>query len=218
MPTEEKGAMMIFEQIDVGGDRNFAYLVGDEQTRHAAIIDPGDGPELVVRRAGLLGVEIRFVLNTHGHHDHTGGNSAVQRLTGARLAAFAGGDLPLKDGDVLRLGELDIKTLHTPGHTTDSVCFLAGENLATGDTLFVGKIGGTHDRESAVLEYRALHEKICTLPPETRVWPGHNYGTHPSSTVGEELRTNPFLLCPDFESFLDLKDNWAEYKRIHGIG
>lgn len=208
---------MIFEQIAVGGDRNFAYLVGDERTRQAALIDPGSGPELAVRRSGLLGVEIRFVLHTHGHQDHTGGNLAVQQLTGARLAAFAGGDLPLQDGDLLHLGELDIKTLHTPGHTTDSVCFLAGENLVTGDTLFVGKIGGTHDRESAFLEYRALKEKICTLPPETRVWPGHDYGTRPSSTVGEELRTNPFLLCPDFESFFDLKNNWAEYKRVHGI-
>lgn len=208
---------MIFEQIAVGGDRNFAYLVGDGQTRQAAAIDPGNGPELLVRRAGSLGVEIRFVLNTHGHLDHTGGNLAVQQLTGARLAAFAGGDMPLRDGDFLRLGELKIETVHTPGHTTDSVCFLAAENLVTGDTLFVGKVGGTYDRESALLEYRALKERICTLPPETRVWPGHDYGIRPSSTVGEELRTNPFLLCPDFESFFDLKNNWAEYKRIHGI-
>lgn len=209
---------MIFEQIAVGGDRNFAYLVGDQGTREVAAIDPGSGPELVVRRSGLLGVKVRFVLNTHGHQDHTGGNLVVQRLTGAKLAAFAGGDLPLQDGDLLHLGDLRIKTLHTPGHTADSVCFLAGENLVTGDTLFVGKIGGTHDRESALQEYRALHEKICTLPPGTGVWPGHDYGTRPSSTVGEELRTNPFLLCPDFESFFDLKNNWAEYKRIHGIG
>lgn len=208
---------MIFEQIAVGGDRNFAYLVGDEHAHEAVVIDPGGGPEVLVGRAGLLGVEIRFVLNTHGHPDHTNGNVALQRRTGARLVAFAAGDLPIRDGDLLRCGAVDIRILHTPGHTADSICLLAGDNLVTGDTLFVGKVGGTPDAEAARIEYDSLRRKICSLPPETRVWPGHDYGVRPSSTVGDELRTNPFLLCPDFESFLDLKNNWAEYKRIHGI-
>jgi hydroxyacylglutathione hydrolase len=208
---------MILEQITIAPDRNFAYLLADERTREAAIVDPGAEPELVLRRAALLGLQIRFVLNTHGHRDHSGGNLVVQQHTGAKLAAFAGGDVPLQDGDQLHLGELAIVTLHTPGHTLDSVCFLAATDIFTGDTLFVGKVGGTSDRESALLEYRALKEKICALPPETRIWPGHDYGIRPSSTVGDELRTNPFLLCPDFASFLDLKNNWAEYKRVHGI-
>ncbi len=89
--------------------------------------------------------------------------------------------------------------------------------LITGDTLFVGKVGGTHDADSARLEYDSLRGKICSLPPETEVWPGHDYGVRPSSTIGDELRENPFLLRATFESFLDLKSNWAEYKRIHGI-
>ncbi len=208
---------MIFEQISVGGDRNLAYLVGHEASGQAAVVDPGSEPERVVRRAAELGLKICFVLNTHGHSDHTHGNGVVQRRTGARIAAFAAGDVPLRDGDRLRLGELEIETVHTPGHTVDSVCYRIGENLVTGDTLFVGKVGGTHDRESALSEYRALKERIGLLPPQTKVWPGHDYGTRPSSTVGEELASNPFLLCPDFESFLELKNNWAEYKRIHGI-
>jgi hydroxyacylglutathione hydrolase len=208
---------MIFEQIAIGGDRNFAYLVGDERTREVAVIDPGHGPELLVSRAASLGVEIRLVLNTHGHSDHTAGNHALVQRTGARLAAFGSGDPPLQDGGVLRLGTIEMRILHTPGHTFDSICFLTGDNLVTGDTLFVGKIGGTPDAESARVEYDSLHQKICALPPETKVWPGHDYGLRPSSTIGDELRTNPFLLCPDFESFLDLKTNWIEYKRTHGI-
>lgn len=208
---------MIFEQIPVGGDRNFSYLIGDEESREAAIVDPGHSPEKLVGRAQHLGLRVVYVLNTHGHADHTGGNDAVLRKTGARLAAFARGDLPVRDGDVLRLGSVEIRVLHTPGHTTDSVCLLAGGKLVTGDTLFVGKIGGTHDETSARAEHESVWKKLCTLPLETEVWPGHDYGVRPSSTIGEELRSNPFLLQPTFEEFLHLKNTWAEYKRQHGI-
>jgi hydroxyacylglutathione hydrolase len=213
----ERGTVMIFQQVAIGGDRNFGYLVADELSRQAAVIDPGNGPDLLVERARLLGLAIRLILNTHSHSDHTAGNPAVARATGARLAAFGTGDVPLRDGELLRLGDLPIRALHTPGHTVDSVCFHIGDELVTGDTLFVGKIGGTSDEESALLEFRSLREKICTLPPATRVWPGHDYGTRSSSTIADELLTNPFLLCPDFTSFLDLKCNWTEYKRTHGI-
>jgi hydroxyacylglutathione hydrolase len=208
---------MIFEQILCGGDRNFAYLVGDEESREAVLIDPGYGPEMLVERIQRLGLHLVWILNTHGHHDHTGGNEAVRRLTQARVAAFGCGDVPLKDGDRLPVGRREILTLHTPGHTRDSVCFLVEGKLVTGDTLFVGKIGGTPDVASARLEFDSLHQKIVTLPPQTEVWPGHDYGVRPRSTIGDETRENPFLLRETFEAFLDLKDNWAEYKRLHGI-
>lgn len=208
---------MIFEQIAVGGDRNFAYLVGDPESREAALVDPAHDPEGVVQRARALGLNVTWVLNTHGHSDHTGGNDIAIGLTGARLAAYGRGDVPLRDGDALPLGSLRIQTLHTPGHTPDSVCFLVAGQLITGDTLFVGKIGGTSTEEEARAEYDSLHGKIKPLPPETVIWPGHDYGIRPSSTVAEEWMGNPFLLQPDFAAFLDLKRNWAEYKRTHGI-
>jgi len=208
---------MILEQIPIPRDRNFAYLIGDEGSRQAAVVDPGYGPDVPLRRAADLGLQVVWVLNTHGHPDHAAGTADVVRHTGARLAAFGRGDRPLRDGEVLQIGTLEIRVLHTPGHTPDSICLLAGDDLLTGDTLFVGKIGGTGSPEDARAEYDALHGKLCRLPPGTRVWPGHDYGVRPSSTIGEEKRTNPFLLQPDFEAFLALKTNWTEYKRKHGI-
>ena len=208
---------MIFEQIRTAGDRNFSYLIGDESSRDAALVDPGYLPELLVERARSRGLRLAYVLNTHEHPDHTSENGAVIRLTGAKLAAFGRGDLPLRHGDRIGLGSLEVEVLHTPGHTEECVCFLAGGKLCTGDTLFVGKVGGTSGRETARREYDSLHRVLGVLPPETEVWPGHDYGIRPSSTIGDEFRENPFLLRDSFESFCELKENWATYKKEHGI-
>ena len=89
--------------------------------------------------------------------------------------------------------------------------------LVTGDTLFVGKVGGTDYGAGARAEYDSLHRKLMVLPDETEVWPGHDVGVAPRSTIGHEKRTNPFLRCEDFAAFVELKRNWLEYKRRHGI-
>ena len=126
-------------------------------------------------------------------------------------------DLPVGDGDVLEMGGLSLKVIHTPGHTRDSICILVEDILLTGDTLFVGKVGGTDLGKQAQEEYDSLHNKLLTLPAGTKVYPGHDYGVAPSSTIGEEKNSNPFILQKSFEEFVDLKANWAEYKRTHGI-
>ena len=87
----------------------------------------------------------------------------------------------------------------------------------TGDTLFVGKVGGTDFKEGARTQYASLHEKLMILPDDTEVWPGHDVGVAPSSTIGHERETNPFLLRKNFEEFVDLKRNWVAYKKEHGI-
>lgn len=115
------------------------------------------------------------------------------------------------------MGNLEIRIIHTPGHTKDSICIYIGDGVFTGDTLFVGKVGGTDFGSQAEAEYNSLHKKLLTLPDSTRVFPGHDYGTSPESTILRERQTNPFLLRPDIESFIELKRNWTEYKKKHGI-
>ena len=216
---EEK---MLFTQIRAqGGDRNFSYVIGDEQSREAAVIDAGFPPEPEWDRLDAERLQLRYIISTHGHSDHTGGNRILAARTGAHVALHVSArsehDLPLHDGDILKLGSLEMQIIYTPGHTPDSLCVLAGVDLFTGDTLFVGKVGGTGFGDDARKEYDSLHRRLMTLPPETRVWPGHDYGVRPSSTIRDELRENPFILRDSYESFLDLKKNWTEYKRIQGI-
>ena len=137
--------------------------------------------------------------------------------TGAKLAAYKSGDVPLEDGGVLTLGGLDLTIIHTPGHTSDGICIVVEDVILTGDTLFVGKVGGTDYGTGARAEYESLHKKILTLPDNLRVFPGHDYGVRPQSTLGREKQENPFILRKDFNDFLDLKKNWLAYKKEHGI-
>ncbi len=212
---------MLVRQIQTGGDRNFAYLVGDEATRRAAVVDPSYTPSAVVQAAQENGLTIVRAFCTHDHHDHTNGNVEFERLTGVRPLLFGDTDpetgRTVEDGASFPLGELTIRILHTPGHTADSICIHIGDAVFTGDTLFVGKVGGTDLGDGARAEYDSLHGKLMALPGETRVFPGHDVGVEPESTIQHERETNPFLLRPDVDSFIDLKRNWAAYKEEHGI-
>ncbi len=212
---------MIFHQIDAGGDRNFAYLLADGEDGKAALFDPPPDPS---RYTGLVRkhrLEVVYIIVTHGHGDHTCGVSEAQRGSEARVLAHAKSpveaDIRVEDGDTLTMGALTLRFIHTPGHTDDSMCILAGSKLITGDTLFVGKVGGTDYTDEARKEYDSLHNKLMTLADDVEVYPGHNYGVEPSSTIGRERRTNPFLLRDSFDSFVALKKNWLQYKQEHGI-
>jgi glyoxylase-like metal-dependent hydrolase (beta-lactamase superfamily II) len=212
---------MIVKQLLPGGDRNFSYIAGDKEGCSGIIIDPSYNPEMILEEAKKLGLEVKYIFCTHGHSDHTNGNNIIRKLTGKIPLLYGHTDsetgITISDGVKLPLGSLDIKIIHTPGHTEDSMCLYTGNALFTGDTLFTGKVGGTHSREDSLREYYSLHEKLMTLPEETVVYPGHNYGISPTSTVGKEKKSNPFIIQPDFGAFLYLKNNWAEYKLEHGI-
>ncbi|MHC5035744.1 MAG: MBL fold metallo-hydrolase, partial [Planctomycetota bacterium] len=199
-------------------DRNFAYLFGDEG--EAVAVDPTD-PDAVHAAAQDAGLEIKFIVATHSHGDHTAGNAALTARTGAKIiaheSAWIDTDIPVKGGETFPVGNTEFRILATPGHTPDSICVLWEGRLVSGDTLFVGKVGGTDFGEGARTEYRSLHDVIAKLPDDTEIWPGHDYGVAPSSTLGHEKKTNPFYLQPDFEAFVHLKRTWLEYKREHGI-
>ncbi len=211
---------MIVEQFRTGGDRNFGYLVADELSLEALVIDASFNPDMIVRFAVERGFVIRYIFSSHGHDDHTNGNAAITLLTAVSPLLYgdtcARTGITVKDGALFPLGSLQARILYTPGHTRDSICIHIGEALFTGDTLFTGKVGGTSTEEQARDEYLSL-QKLMLLPGETKVYPGHDYGTSPISTVSTERVSNPFLLQGDFKAFFALKQNWITYTKIHGI-
>lgn len=213
----------VFEQVRVGGDRNFGYLLGDREAGIGLLVDPSFDPEGMVARAAAQGLRITHILNTHGHPDHSNGNATAKALTGARVAAGPGhpgeADLELRDGDTVAFGAFTLRVTHVPGHFPDHLAFLV-EGLdagLTGDLLFVGKVGGTGSDADARVEWQSLQRLLRLWPPQTTLWPGHDYGARPSSTVAWERETNPFLLCPNVEAFIALKQRWPEFKARHGL-
>ncbi len=211
---------MIFLQVPSGGDRNFSYILGCERTKLGAVVDPSPEPQLVYDKVRENKLEIAYVINTHTHYDHTGGNDFFTRRTGAQIITYKTapfGDIRVEDNQILKLGEIQLFFIYTPGHSYDSICILAEKELMTGDTLFVGKVGGTSTREAAQQEFNSLR-KLLTVEMDVRVWPGHDYGINPVSTIEAEIKTNPFCLRLDsFEKFYHLKQNWEAYKEEHGI-
>ncbi len=212
---------MIFYQIDAGGDRNFSYLMADRDGGRAALFDPAANPGRYLPLVEKHRLTVAYIVATHGHSDHTCGLAEAKRVTDGEIVAsrhsHIGADISVDDGDTISVDCITLRFIHTPGHTDDSICILGGRKLVTGDTLFVGKVGGTDFGEGARKEYDSLHKKIMTLEDDVEVYPGHNYGASPTSTIGHEKGTNPFILCESFESFVDLKRNWLQYKEEHGI-
>lgn len=211
---------MLFQQLRCGGDRNFGYLIADEKTRKCALVDPSPDPDPAIQAAKDKGFKIVYVINTHDHYDHTAGNAEVKQMSGAKVILHSSsplGEVKVNDGDILQLGTLRLKVIHTPGHTKDSICVLVDDHLITGDFLFVGKVGGTYGRSNALIQFENL-KRLLEFNDAVTVWPGHDYGVKPGSTIKEERENNPFCVRLDnFEEFLYLKENWAEYTKEHGI-
>jgi glyoxylase-like metal-dependent hydrolase (beta-lactamase superfamily II) len=223
-PQPEPTVQFIFEQIRTGGDRNFAYLIGDREAGVAALVDPSYSPGAVVERAKAQGLTAEFIINTHGHGDHIEGNPIAKKLTGAAVVAGPGSpakpDVPVDDGHVISVGSLALELLHVPGHSDDHlVIYLEEQKVAvTGDHLFVGKIGGTGNERAARTQFDSLKKILDRFGDDVTVWPGHDYGCRPSSTMALEKMTNPFLLRMDsLEQFLRLKRDWPTFKAEHGL-
>lgn len=213
-----KEPAMIVEQMIVGHMEVCCYLVGCPETRKALLIDPAGNEDQVVQKAVNLGLAVQYIVNTHGHPDHTCGNKRVKELTGALVVMHEmdddffqnaqsqmfyrqmgfdpapPADIRIKDGEIITIGNISLKAIHTPGHTPGAVCLYGQENLFTGDTLFVGAVGRT-DLPGGSLEtlLKSIEERILPLPDATIIWPGHDYGDSPTSTLGEEKETNPYI-------------------------
>jgi glyoxylase-like metal-dependent hydrolase (beta-lactamase superfamily II) len=224
--TEEVTEKIWFRQVLAGPMQNFVYLIGDPATREAVIVDAAWDVGALVDLAEKEGYRITHALVTHSHPDHVGGQFSGMEIQGvaellarqpvkivihkseadflSRFTGASASDLIRSDaGDLLRVGGVEIKLLHTPGHTPGSQCFLVDKRLVSGDTLFIGSCGRVDlpgsDPEAM---YRSLHETLLRLEDDVVLYPGHHYADRPSTTMGEEKRENMFLRFRSVQEFL----------------
>jgi len=198
---------MFFKQIKQDGD-NFSYVIADETTKECAIVDPGFNTSAIMMLLKDRSFNVKYLINTHSHMDHAAGNEEIKSSFHAKIVAHKSAgvakDIIVNDGDIITLGKIAIKIIHTPGHTPDSICMLVDGKLLTGDTLFVGECGRTDlSGGSAEDMYKSLFNKLMKLDDNIEVYPGHDYGPHPHSTIGLEKRTNYTLEKRTLEEFIE---------------
>jgi len=199
--------------FELGSYQNFIYLIQDHASKKAAVVDPAWEMPKVIALAQHQGYEITDVLLTHSHPDHLNGLEDILATFNAQIhlskqeAEYWGKSLNNmvlhQDNDIIQLGHTQIKVLHTPGHTPGSICYYLDEHLITGDTLFVNGCGrcdltGGDPRQM----YHSLKKIATQLPSTTVVHPGHHYAPQPSSTLEEQIATNPFMKFKNVEDFI----------------
>lgn len=226
MSTAESAPKIFFQQLELGPMQNFVYFIGDPATRSLAVVDPAWDVEKILEEARRRDLEITHLFVTHFHPDHLGGRMMGMSVRGAtellaagvkakihihkaeapyvhRVTDLSDSDLQVVEaGDVVQVGNVPVKFIHTPGHTPGSQCFLVGDALVSGDTLFIGSCGRVDLPGS---DARQLYDSLKTLgdlPESTRLYPGHNYASAPASTIGEQKRRNPFMRFEDVQEFL----------------
>ena len=199
---------MFFKQVQQHGD-NFSYIIADDTTREAAVVDSSYNAGKITRIIKVENLKLKYIINTHGHSDHTAGNQELRSNSSAKIVAHTlsriNPDIKVNDGDTLNIGTIPLKIIHTPGHTPDSICLLVNnQKLLTGDTLFVGECGRTDlPGGNSKSMYNSLFHKILKLNDNIEVYPGHDYGPKPSSTIGEERRSNYTLEPRSLAEFIE---------------
>ena len=199
---------MFFKQIQQHSD-NFSYIVADEATKEAAVVDSSFNAGEIIKVLETKEFNLKYVINTHGHSDHTAGNAELTSMFHAKIVAYklskVNFDVGVEDGDILRVGKIPINVIYTPGHTADSICLLVDSTkLLTGDTLFVGECGRTDfPGGSSKSMYDSLFDKLLKLDDAVEVYPGHDYGATASSTIGEERKSNYTLQPRSLTDFIE---------------
>jgi hydroxyacylglutathione hydrolase len=199
---------MFFKQIQQHGD-NFSYIIADETAREAVVIDSSYNAGEITRVIKAKGLQLKYVINTHSHSDHTAGNQELSSIFGAKIVAHKLAktrvDITVDDGDIINVGSIPVKVIHTPGHTPDSICLLVDKKkLLTGDTLFVGECGRTDlPGGNSTSMYKSLFNKLLKLSDDVEVYPGHDYGPKTVSTIGEERRSNYTLETRSLKKFIE---------------
>jgi len=205
---------MIIEQILVTGMVVFCYLIVDESTKDAVVIDPAGDYDLIFKKIDKHKANIKYIINTHGHYDHTSGNnhmlgktkavllihkndsSYLRNIKSEECALFSDEKknkdkkvLLLQNNDKIIIGNTELWVIHTPGHSAGSISIYSNGNIFTGDTLFTEGVGRTDLQDSSTESLiDSIKNKILTLPDDTKIWPGHHYGRKPVSTVAEQKK------------------------------
>ncbi|MFP4158603.1 MAG: MBL fold metallo-hydrolase [Desulfosalsimonas sp.] len=205
---------MILKALAVGPIMANCYILGCERTKSAAVIDPGEEADKILMKLAEDKLTLKYIINTHGHFDHVGGNSQLKNASGAELvihkadepmlaelgrAAASFGlsaenspppDKTVDEGDVISFGDISLKVLHTPGHSPGGISLLTDKMVFVGDSLFAGSIGRTDlpggDYNTLIT---SIKTKLLSLDEDTKVYTGHG----PATTIGQEKRVNPFL-------------------------
>jgi glyoxylase-like metal-dependent hydrolase (beta-lactamase superfamily II) len=220
---------LYLKQLPLGPMQNFVYLIGDTESRRAVVIDPAWDIDAILQTLAADDMQLQAALITHFHPDHLGGDLMGHHIDGAaellargerikvhvhkseadyvpRISSLSRSDLSLTDaGDEIAVGAQRVRFLHTPGHTPGSQCFLVGDNLISGDTLFIGGCGRVDLPGSDPAQmYDSLTNKLRALPDHTVLYPGHDYADRPTSTIGDEKRRNVYLRFNRVEDFLQM--------------
>ncbi len=219
---------LYLEQMLLGPMANYVYLVGDTESREAMVVDAAWDIPAILDRLDADDMKLAGALVTHFHPDHIGGDLMGQHIPGipellaergvkvyinkeeaswvSRTIGLEASDMVAVDGETeIRIGQIPLRFIHTPGHTPGSQCFMVGNNLVSGDTLFIGSCGRVDLPGSNASDlYYSLTQKLAKLPDDTTLFPGHAYASESASTIAREKASNPFMRFERLEDFLTM--------------
>ena len=194
-------------QIPVGSMQNFSYVIYDEHDKVGVVIDPSWELEKIFDFLEKNKISAKYIINTHTHFDHVLGNEQVAEITKAAIIQHEKStikkDRSVREGEIINIGKMELEVLYTPGHSEDSICLIVNkESIVTGDTLFVGNIGRVDLPGSSPDNMYDSLSRVSKLEGSLVVYPGHNYGITPTSTILNERTNNPMLNFKSKAAFL----------------